>query len=1160
MAKIQYTKDQQNAINHSGANLLVAAAAGSGKTAVVAQRAVKLLVDNKVPVNKLLLITFTRAAAAEMRQRVAKVIKERIKKESTPFLKKQLRNLPDADICTIDSYLTKFLRRNYHVVGLDPIFSVMSEDEKLNISRRVLKRILDKEFEEQNDDFILLCDTLGGKGARDLNDLIINCYEYARKYNDYQSFIKTWPHEYSLDEQGLENSKWMKEVVRSLTFELATALSYLELSHNYALLPGGPSNYVDNLKDEVDMLKSATTATTLMDLKAALSTIVFGRLPRKDKDADGDIVDKTKSLRDGAKKIVSSIQKSPALMPLSDIVSAHKMMALAISALSRLILTFDKEINKVKKRYKSLDFSDLMHYTLRTLEDNNTRNEEKERYQFIFVDEYQDTNQLQETLLSYISNGENLFCVGDVKQSIYSFRQAEPALFINRMDKSSTTFEGCDHLIPLSENFRSSNAVVDFINIVFDNVMTRKTGGVDYTGSELLKCRARRPDDEDENAKVELIVINAEEKNSDDELSNIEYEAIVAADIIEDVMSKPIYDGKKGTYRTAKFSDICLLSRSFKPIVRPVRRILEQRGIPITPLGQNGYLDELEIKTTFDILRIIDNHHRDVSLISAMHSPAFGFEIEELVAIRKKYNQKNVPFYKAVEQYSSKESDELSTKLVSFFKTVDRYRMLSRHMQLGEFIWHVLSDTMLYDAVGALPGGRIRQQNLRILAERADAFSMTPGRNLSSFLEHIQNMADSDSDFEPAGDTEANDTVKFMSIHKSKGLEFPVVILLNTASGGRPNSSSVIMSGGLTPGVKCYNPETMTRNTTLSHEASKSNDSFIENAERLRILYVALTRARERLCVLGTIGTGFEKRIQSWTLPKEGELLFGKPFLDIIASSAVRIKGNTFFGDNTEYDINNFHTKIVNAKDITHSKQRRKGAVLNAMEKAKGIPYMVDAFEFTYKKESFIPAKTSATSLLNATPLQYQDIEFLETPDFMQEVLGYDAAAKGTLTHTVMQFIDFKNDTNSIYKTIDSLIARNILPDDARDAVDVEAISRFLNSDIARRIRKSKVVKKEQPFVISLKACDIYKDTDSKKEVLIQGIIDLCFIEDDAWVIVDYKTNRVTPQNPPKIILEHYENQLQTYKKALSILTDIKVKESGIYLLSCDNDNAYLTL
>jgi ATP-dependent helicase/nuclease subunit A len=625
-------------------------------------------------------------------------------------------------------------------------------------------------------------------------------------------------------------------------------------------------------------------------------------------------------------------------------------------------------------------------------------------------------------------------------------------------------------------------------------------------------------------------------------------------------MRKPIYDGKKGIYRAAKYSDICLLSRSFRPIVRPVRRILEQRGIPITPLGQNGYLDELEIKTTFDILRIIDNHHRDVSLISAMHSPAFGFDIEELVRIRKKYSKKNMPFYKAVEEYTSKESDKLSTKLSQFFDTVDRYRMLSRHMQLGEFIWHVLSDTMLYDAIGALPGGRIRQQNLRMLAERADAFSMTPGRNLSTFLEYISNMVDVDSDFEPAGDTEANDTVKFMSIHKSKGLEFPVVILLNTASSGKPNNSSLILSGGLVPGVKCYDPENMTRCTTLSYEAAKSNDSFIENAERLRILYVALTRARERLCILGTIGSGFEKRIESWTLPKQGELLFGKPFLDIVASSAVRIKGNSIYPELGVYTATNFHTKIVSAKDLTHSKQRRKDAVLLAMEKAKSIPYVENAFEFNYKKESFIPAKTSATSLLSGMPKQYQDIEFLETPDFMQEVLGYDAAARGTLTHTVMQFIDFENDTIDIYKIIDSLIAKNILPHDAKDAVDINAIKRFWDSNIAKRIRKSKVIKKEQPFVVSQRACDIYNDCTSQKEVLIQGIIDLCFIEDGKWVVVDYKTNRITPQNTPQKILEHYQKQLTIYKKALTILTSVEVKEAGVYLLSFDNDNAYLTL
>ena len=1161
MSNIKFTENQNKAINHSGANLLVSAAAGSGKTAVVANRAVKLLVEKKVPVNRLLLITFTRAAASEMRQRVADEIKKYVIKDNSMYLKKQLRNLPDADICTIDSYLTKFLRRNFHTVGLDPAFSIISEDEKKSISKRAIKKILSEEFEDNKNDFISLCDTLGGKGARDLEDLIESCYEYARKYPNYIAFIKSWPIEYDLNEEELLKGRWMKEALKSVSLDLALAISFLKTALNFSLLLNGPSNYADTIENEILILQDVKKTKNTDDFISRIKNIEFaGRLPGKNKNADEALVKNAQKFRGDAKKIIGNIKNSQAISPLPETVKRHKTMHPAISALSRIILSYDKEITKVKKRYKTLDFGDLMHYTLLSLENKEIKNAEKLRYEYIFVDEYQDTNSLQEILINSISKGDNLFCVGDVKQSIYSFRQAEPELFIKRMNSSYKKIAGSGHLIALSDNFRSSAAVVDFINIVFDNVMTRKTGGVDYKDSELLKCYARRPEIEDENSKVELIIINAEEKNPKSSLSNIEYEAIIAADIIKDVMSKPIYDGKLNTYRAAKYEDICILSSAFKPIVRPVRRILEQRGIPVTPFGQNGYLDEIEITTIIDILKIIDNHHRDLSLISAMISPAFCFEIDELIKIRSENNAGKTPFYFAVEKYASNKYDALASRLAEFLTLLDKYRLLSKHMPIGEFIWHVLIDTMFYDAIGALPGGRIRQQNLRILAERADSYSMIPGRNLSAFINHITTTTKSSVDFEPAQNSESTDSIKFMSIHKSKGLEFPVVILINTASMGKNNNDKMLLSGGLVPGVLSFNSNEMIKYKTLSHEALKANADYIKNAEKLRVLYVALTRAKERLCVIGTIGQNFKSRIDFWALPKDSELLFRRSFLDILAASAIRIKGSLISSSVHKINILNIHSKVIDACDIKHDKKRRKNAVLDAMEKAGKTPYPDDAFSFSYKHESFVPAKTTATALLNNMPQQYENIEFLNAPDFMQESAGHDTASRGTFTHIVMQIIDFNSKKSDIIKTIKDLIYKNILPKDAVDAVDVLAIERFLNSDTANRIRNSKTIKREQPFVISIDAKDIYINTLSSKKVLVQGVIDVCFIENDKWIIIDYKTNKLSNINTPKAILKYYENQLKTYSKALGILTKNEVSEVGIYLLSESCENAYYSL
>lgn len=1160
MSDIKFTPAQNLAINHSGANLLVSAAAGSGKTAVVARRAVRLLTKEKVPVNKLLLITFTKAAAAEMRERVANVLKEEIKKTGDIFLKKQLRALPDADICTIDSYLTRLLRRHYHSVDIDPAFSIVSEDEKHNIAQKSLKKITDEEFEAQNKDFHFLCDTLGLHKAQNIGDLILNNYDYTRKYLGYKDFIKSWPNAFSANESEIKDSRWMKAAIRAAKFDLVSAQAALETAYKYATMPQGPASYADLLEREVSLTEKAAAACDIDELKTYVFEIVFDRLPRKDKDCDDDYTEKAKKLRGDAKKKIERIKSSLIFMPLSDIVQRHKKMLPAITALSRLVLKFDKLFTNAKRRYKLLDFADLMHLSLCALENEEVQSEERKRYDYVFVDEYQDTNRLQEKLIEHITKGNNLFCVGDVKQSIYSFRQAEPSLFVDRMDKSSVELEGENHLIPLSENFRSSTAVVDFINLVFRDVMTRETGGVDYTGYEVLKRHAKRPEGEYENAKAEVCVIDASNKDDASLLSNIEYEAILASDKIKDIMAHPIYDGKLGRFRPAKYSDICILSRAFKPIVRPVRRILEQRGIPVTPVGETGYLDMLEIEVAINILTIIDNHHRDVALISAMNSPAFGFDIAELINIRKASSKKRTPYHLAVEEYAKKQNDALASKVSSFLEKIEHYRLLSKHMPIGEFIWHMISDTMLYDAVGALPGGRVRQQNLSILAERGDSFSMKPGRNLSLFLEHLKSAAQAGADFEPALDESTSDSVKFMSVHKSKGLEFPVVILINTASGGANNTDSAILSAGLPPGVKCYDPDDMTKKSTLAYESAASSKKFIDNAESLRILYVALTRARERLIIIGSISRSFDMRVQSWTLPKKAELLFDKPFLDILCASVVRVHGNNITDEVIGENINNVHAEIIAASSLHHDKQKRKDAVLDAIKQATDAPFARDAFDIHYKIEKFVPAKTTATALLSGSPVQYEMDDFGDIPDFMRGDVPYDAAAKGTFTHTVMQFIDFEKDESEIESTIDDLITRNILPEDAKPEIDISTISRFLSSDICKRITASNEVKKELPFVIKVKASDVYRDISSPREILVQGIIDLCFKENDSWVIVDYKTNRIADINTPETLLIHYENQLLIYKKALQELTDANVKEVGVYFLSIKDDMAYYTI
>jgi len=1146
---MKWTPEQQSAISHRRGSLLLSAAAGSGKTAVVTQRAVDMIVRDGVDVSRLLLMTFTDAAAAEMRSRISRELAGAGGKAR----REQLAMLPEADISTMHAYCAKLLRRHYAAVGIDPAFTILG-DESGALSAQAARQAVDAGFERGDPDFLLLAKTLGGRGGKNLEKLILDLYEQLRSRPDYMQSLAAWVEEYGLDEQGIKSCPWMRVMLDDAAARLESALAYICLAETYAEEPGGPAMYLDVLKRDADTLRDLAEAcgSGYDALCNALGGVSFDRLSGRG-ECDAALKERVKDLRDKAKGIVKKLAGSKAFSGLANIRRAHTAMLPAMRALYGVMTDFEARYDMLKAKAKALDYSDLLHLALRALSDDDAAAAERARYDYVFVDEYQDTNLLQETLISRISRPDNLFCVGDVKQSIYAFRQAEPEIFTARM-------QACGHggggsMIHLNRNFRSSPAVIDTVNFVFGNIMSRSLGGVDYNSDQRLYPGAPRPETEPEHAKAQLVIIHGEPDDAED--TPVQREAALIGQKIRRMMGGTVFDGKQGTYRPMQYSDICILARSLTPIVRPVRRILEQMDIPVAPVQNEGYFKELEVIQALDILTCIDNRHRDVSLISAMRSPAFSFSMDELLRIRRAYPGRDISFFGAADRYAQQKGDELASRLKAFLETLLDLRDRARFMPLRDFLWHVFDGTSFYDAVGALPGGPHRQANLRLLMDKAHEYSRVPGASLHGYLQYIRSLNESGREISapaPAGDENA---VKLMTIHKSKGLEFPVVFVMSL--GKRANTASrnpaMEMYRTLAPGVRHYMPETRKRADTLARAAVRTMADRDVYSEEIRLLYVAMTRAKESLTLVGTFKKDIADEIESFAAPLSPALLADMDgcYLRWLCACAIRnsacgnLRALSASPPPAEAFVPGFSAEFVEAAGIAVDRQARRHAVETAIERALKTPPAA-AFDWQYPHPAMVPSKTSATALVKgAAPGRPASPDRVRIP-----AAGggfFTAAERGTITHTVLQHLPLAADDAKIAEVIDSLCQRRLLPEGGREAVNVRWIKAFLRSEPAEQARRSPEVRRETPFVVRVPANRVY-DTDSDETVLVQGIIDLCYRTEGGWVLIDYKTNRLDTKTDAALILMHYRPQLEIYRYALEKITAIPVIRAGLFLLS----------
>ncbi|NLU53046.1 MAG: helicase-exonuclease AddAB subunit AddA [Clostridiaceae bacterium] len=1278
MSGTKWTNEQWDAITTRDCNLLVAAAAGAGKTAVLVERIIKKITDenNPVDIDKLLVVTFTNAAAAEMRERIGEAISGLIDKGcDSKLIQRQLALLGRASITTIHSFCTDVIRSNFQSIDLDPGFRIADETESTLMKLEALNELFDEQYEkEDNKEFFELLECYGSnRGDESLMDMVLNIHTFIQSSPWPEKWLEDMTERFKLkDGTDFAHTLWGQVILDSVRLELEGIKEMLQKAMEiinsgsgldkympvyqedllniesllrliYSILPKDKENipphnrYTGKDISENNFLIEEKNGEPIWNkLYEALHGIEFSRLPACGKDADKAKQEKVKEIRDDVK---SRVKKLCELINADsdEIVGDLKNLYPKIKCLKDLVLGMMEKYVAKKSRKKVVDFNDLEHLCLEILtckdEDGNLVPSEtainyRKRFEEILVDEYQDSNLVQEIIINMISRADwgkpNVFMVGDVKQSIYRFRQARPELFLQKYLGYSEEKGSLYRKILLYKNFRSRKGVIDAVNFIFKQIMSVNAGELDYTDNEALNPGAEyAPCDTSkmvigENAELHLIETGngvTFDISSDGEgdttpveeeeiIDNIQCEARLVAQRIIQLMEPDkegkyfaVFDKAKKEYRRLQFRDIVILLRTTKNWADVFADELAQFGIPAFADTGGGFFKTIEIQVILSLLQIIDNPLQDIPLLSVLRSPIASFTTDELGRIR--LEDRKGPFYNALLKFAQG-TDEASKKAARFLKKLEEWRNMSLYLSTDRLIWRLYDETGYYGMVGAMPEGEQRQANLRILFERARQYEETSYKGLFNFINFIDRLKSSRGDMGSAKIlSESENVVRIISIHKSKGLEFPVVFV--SGCGKKFNlqdlNKSILLHQDLGFGPDVVDSSLRFSYASAAKQAIKEKIRKETLSEEMRILYVALTRAREKLIITGAT-SDLTKTVARWIstadtgenrLP-DFEMLKGNNYLDWIGPALSRHKDGKvlrdvisldsgFKGlteDSSQWQINLWSKKdILSQALIKEEDEDSFGGWLDSIaENEKQDPDITLEIErrlswqYPYSKVSAIPAKVSVTELKRRFDLHYSEENnvlpglpmLVKKPMFLEEKKGLSSAEKGTVLHFIMQhlnlskirdsYADFASLKSVVEAQIDTMVGKDLLTRQQAESVDIDKIIMFFVSDLGKRMLKSKAVNREVPFNMEIPCSEVLIGQDDVCEgeaVLLQGVIDCYFEEPDGIVLVDYKSDYVAPGGQD-IIKKRYEYQINCYSRAIEQLTGKNVKERYIYL------------
>lgn len=1256
----QWTDEQWQAITKRGQNLLVAAAAGSGKTSVLVERIIRRIMDEVEPigVDQLLVVTFTNAAAAEMRHRIGDALRKALKEQPhSAHLRRQLALLQRATITTLHSFCLGLLRQYYYLIDLDPDFRIADQMEGELLRQDVLEEQLEGWYELDSDFHALADLMLDGQDDQVLVNLLLRLYEFSRSNPEPERWLQEAANMFeAADKHGLDGLIWTKSVLHSLGLELGGLEGKMRRAVTLASSADGPAAYLPLLEAEANALKAARRASQegWTAVQQAVRSVTFAKLPPV-KGTD-PVKEQVKDLRDKVKKAVNDLTEQYFSMTAEQYIADLGRLAPHMQTLARLVSVFGEEFQQEKRSRSLVDFGDLEHLALRVLtqrgEDGTVMPSPvslqlREQFAEVLVDEYQDINLVQETILQMVSRdadydgAANRFMVGDVKQSIYRFRLAEPKLFL---EKYVTYEQDIQSLLPeaemeadglridLAANFRSRREVVDAVNYVFRQVMSPGVGEIDYDRSAELINRASYPEAEPDRLQVELHLIDRcnpladidptmgadgatdgegtipdGELEATEEASVAQLEARLIANRIRRWMEPGegetpllVFDKKAGGLRPLAYRDIVILLRATSGWGEAMQEELRAAGIPVYAEQTAGYFAATEVETMLSLLRVIDNPLQDIPLAAVLRSPIVGLKEAHLAHIRIRYA--SGPFHQAVFQYADEQpaNEGWEKRLRYFFSRLGKWRTEARRGALSELISLLYRETGYLDYVAALENGPQRQANLRALYDRARQYEAGSYRGLFRFLRFVDRLQEAGNDMGEARTIgESEDVVRIMTIHKSKGLEFPVVFV--AGMGKQFNTmdlrSQFLLHKDLGFGPMAVEPDLQLRYPSLAALGIRQQLRRDMLAEEMRVLYVALTRAREKLILLGT-AKDLAKSVTDWGRQSDDDrlsdedLIQAKGYLDWVgramlrhpAAGSLRAYPQTRgTGDAVtvrsipDDSVWSFHYYLSDelreqtdllGDDLSVWERLTRREVVEDRPSDPDLREKVEA-SLGWKDRHLIAARVQAKWSVSELKRRARTSEggspfrlpsITEKPKFLAEQKSpVSGAEKGTITHLIMQHLDLQRplDEADIREQIETLKARRFLTEEQVLAVDMAQIARYFADPLGKRMKEAKAVHRELPFTLVLPAYEVESaiGQDAPEQVIVQGVID-CLLEehDGTLVLIDFKTDRI-PAEPLSSVEEEmsrrYEEQIKLYVRAIHQITGPGKKvESYLYLLA----------
>ena len=1197
---VTFTPQQQEVIDLRGCNVLVSAAAGSGKTAVLTQRIVNMVSDEKEPVDidRLLVVTFTGAAAAEMRERIGKKLAEKLEQNpESEHIQRQMTLLHNAQITTIDSFCLFLVRNHFQEIGLDPAFRVADEREIKLLGQEVMAQLLEDWFEAGEERFHSCVEALCPKGKEKvLEDHIRNLSRYAASFPWPREWLENRKRDYDTKsvEELKETALWayLLHYLRGMT---GGCIEKLREAAGLIQLPDGPYMYGELIDRELEELELLAEKEDPEELADGIRNFVFGRLPgKKDDTVDPEKKERVKELRECVKKALSDLRDQFFFLSFGGLCEQGRTCALTAEVLIDLVLDYDRRMREKKQEKKIIDFSDMEHYALDILLErrdgqsfpSRVAKQYREFYREILIDEYQDSNLVQEYLLKAVSKEQdgcfNRFMVGDVKQSIYRFRLARPELFLEKYEQY--TKSGSQRRIDLSRNFRSRKTVIDTVNRIFENLMQKETGGIDYDEAAALYPGADYP--ELEGMESELILVGKPEKDQETDAKSAEAMA-VACRIRELMQGGRVTDKETGKAVPVRYRDIVILLRSLSGYGEVFQQILGEQGIPAYVTSKSGYFTASEVQMLLNFLRIIDNPLQDIPLYGVLRSVFVGLNEEEIAAVRGQ--NKNISLYECL-------SESGNAEIAAFLKQLERYREMAVYLPVRSLILKIVEDYDYLNYVTALPAGTKRRANVEMLLVKASDFEKTSYFGLFHFLRYMEQLEKYDEDYGEADTLDENaDVVRIMSIHKSKGLEFPVVILAGMTKkfNLQDVSQAVILDMDLGIGMDFVDQKRRIRRKTLRKNviAGKLREDML--AEELRLLYVAVTRPKEKLILTAQVQrTEDAETILKRCAAGEREAADsrGLSFLDFI-------RAGSFF-DFLEPVLHRTGLKVrlMTPEQLCGERIEEQIELADALGRLETSACETDAgaleclrerFAFCYPHRALrgLYTKTTVSELKIAAMADQDEAAFhvfenreseSYIPDFRREKEEITGTVRGNAYHRVMEIMDFgrvlggqfakipdryeeyvalineEKLESDLKKFLEEQCSEMRLPEEYCRAVRPVRMVRFLKSELGYRMWRAfeeGKLHREQPFVLAIPARRLSGEFPEEEKVLIQGIIDAYFVENQEIVLLDYKTDSVLDMES---LWKRYAVQLDYYQEALERLTMLPVKEKKLYSFHLD--------